>query len=102
MLTGMVYPKYCSDGCNVAQDKGLRLVYPFSVCVTRYQSLSLLGVMEKDLSWLRPDTLPAPHDPAINCGSVHRFLSPVCARLLSEMALMARRQNGERMVCDPY
>lgn len=58
MLTGMVYPKHCSEGCNAAQDKGLRLVYPFSVCVARYQSLSLRGVMGK-----RP-VMVAPRYPA--------------------------------------
>lgn len=84
MLTGMIYPKHWSEGCNAAQDKGLRLVYPFPVRVTRYQPLSLGCVMDKDLSWLRPDTLPAPYGPAINCVPVHRFLSPVCARLLSK------------------
>lgn len=58
MLTGMVYPKHCSEGCNAAQDKGLRRVYPFSVCVTRYQPLSLRGVMDK-----RP-VMAAPRHPA--------------------------------------
>lgn len=32
-------------------------------------------IMDKKQSWLRPDTLPAPHDPAINCVPVHRFIS---------------------------
>ena len=58
MLTGIVYPKHCSDGCNAAQDKGLRLVYFFSVCVTRYQHRTLLGVMDK-----RP-VMAAPRHPA--------------------------------------
>jgi hypothetical protein len=47
VLTGMVYPKHCSEGCNAAQDKGLSLVYLFSVYVTLYQLLSLRGVMDK-------------------------------------------------------
>lgn len=58
MLNGMVYPKHCSEGCNAAQDKGLSLVYPFSVYVTRYQLLSLRGVMDK-----RP-VMAAPRHPA--------------------------------------
>lgn len=69
----MVYPKPCPEGCYAAQDKGLRLVYPFSVCVTRYQHLTLPGVMDKRFVMAAPRTLPAPHDPAINCVSVHRF-----------------------------
>lgn len=40
-------PKSRSEGFNAAQDKGLRRVYFFSVCVTRYQHLILLGVMDK-------------------------------------------------------
>lgn len=58
MLTGMVYPKHCSEGCNAAQDKGLRLVYLFSVCMKRYRHLALLGVMDK-----RP-VMAAPRHPA--------------------------------------
>lgn len=46
-VTGMVYPKRYSEGCNAAQDKVSRLVYPFSVCVTRYQPLLLSSVMDK-------------------------------------------------------
>lgn len=50
-----------------------------NVCISHFCALWI-----KKLSWLRQNTLPAPHDPAINCVPVHRFLSPGCARLLSE------------------
>jgi len=58
VVTCLVYPKGCSEGFNATQDKGFRLVYPFSVCVTRYQPLSLRGVMDK-----RP-VMAAPRHPA--------------------------------------
>ncbi len=58
MVTGLVYPKSHSDGFNAAQDKGLRLVYFFSVCVTRYRHLTLLGVMDKR------SVMAAPRHPA--------------------------------------
>lgn len=54
----MVYPKPCPEGCYAARDKGLRLVYPFSVCVTRYQHLTLPGVMDKRF------VMAAPRHPA--------------------------------------
>lgn len=57
-MIGLVYPNSRSEGFNAAQDKGLRLVYPFSVCVTRYQHLTLPGVMDK-----RP-VMAAPRHPA--------------------------------------
>lgn len=58
MVTGLVYPKSRSEGFSAAQDKGLRLVYFFSVCVTRYQPLTLLGIMDKR------SVMAAPRHPA--------------------------------------
>lgn len=58
MVTGLVYPKSHSEGFNAAQGKRLRLVYFFSVCVTRYRHLALLGVMDKR------SVMAAPRHPA--------------------------------------
>jgi len=58
VVTGLVYLKSCSEGFSATQDKGLHLVYPFSVCVVRYQYLSLRGVIDK-----RP-VMDAPRHPA--------------------------------------
>ncbi|WP_250845260.1 hypothetical protein [Escherichia coli] len=80
----MVYQKGLYDRGNAFPDKVLLLVYPFSVCTMQCLYSPLCALWIKKLSWLRQNTLPAPHDPAINCVPVHRFLSPGCARLLSE------------------
>jgi hypothetical protein len=59
----------------------------------------ILRVMnKKNLSWLRPDTQPAPHDPAINCVPVHRFLSPDCYLKGLNGVEVERLKNGLRLL----
>lgn len=59
------------------------MVFPYAVCMVQDQHYYLRGVMEKYLSWLRPDTQPAPHDLALNCVSVHRY--PGCQILSHQL-----------------
>lgn len=78
MEDDMVYQKCLYDRGKALPDKVLRQVYPFSVCTMQCLYFPLSRIMDKK------NVMAAPHDPAINCVPVHRFLSLVCARLLSE------------------
>ncbi|WP_207106303.1 hypothetical protein, partial [Escherichia sp. 14.0985] len=61
MMNGMVYPKGLYDLGNAFPDKVLLLVYQFSVCTMQCLYHPLCELWIKKLSWLCPDTLPAPH-----------------------------------------